>query len=160
MKAYLDTDIVSAIAKDDYPKESAALDLLLASAEAGKVAIVASELTRKEIERYQGQQSKSIQRVYSLLGKVTFVEDHTVLGFHTDPYFGDSSPLVEDDRISSTLRQMGLERTDAHHLMLAIRANCEVFLTCDEKTILSKRAPIEARFPIKLMKPSELVPQL
>lgn len=160
MKAYLDTDIVSAIVKDDYPDESAALDRLLEFAEADKVAIVASDLTRKEIERYKGRLKKNIERVYRLLGKVTFLEDHTVLGFHTDPYFGDSSPLVEDDPISSALRQTGLERTDAHHLMLAIRAKCEVFLTCDEKTILRKRAPIEAAFPIKLMKPSELVPQL
>ncbi len=158
MKAYLDTNILSAIVRDDYPKESEALDKLLEFAEAGKVEIVTSELTRKEIERYQGQQSKSVQRVYRLVGRVNFLEDHKLLGFHSEsyPWGGGSFPLVEDDRISSELRQIGLERTDAHHLMLAIRAGCEVFLTYDEKTILKHRTAIEGSFPIKLMKPSEL----
>jgi hypothetical protein len=98
--------------------------------------------------------------VYRLLRKVSFIEDHTVLGFQSDPWAGGSFPLVEDDRIASALRQMGLDRTDAHHLMLAIRAGCEVFLTCDEKTILNHRASIEASFPTKVMKPSKLVQQL
>jgi hypothetical protein len=71
---------------------------------AAKVEIVTSDLTQKEIERLQGQWSKSIQREYRLLGKVNFLEDHTVLGFHTEPSFGKSSPLVE--------KEANLGRTD------------------------------------------------
>ena len=162
VRAYLDTNIVMAIAKDDYPEESEALDKLLELSDGGEVEIVASELTRREIEPYKGEQSKNIQRVYRLLGKVNFLENHRLLGFHSqwDRYGGVSYPLIEDNPISSALRQMGLERNDAHHLMLAIRAECEAFLTCDEKTILSRRATIEDRFPIKVMKPSELLLQL
>jgi predicted nucleic acid-binding protein len=158
MKIYLDNNIVSAIVKDDYPDESAALDKLLESVEARKLEIVTSELTRREIERYQGSTRKAIDRVYRLREKVSFLDDHTVLGFHSEWHSsgGASYPLVEDDVISVELRRMGLGRTDAHHLMLAIRAKCDVFLTCDEKTILKHRAAIEARFPIKLKKPSEL----
>ena len=42
MKAYLDNNVVSAIAKDDTPTESEALDRLLAARDAGKVELVTS----------------------------------------------------------------------------------------------------------------------
>ena len=59
------------------------------------------------------------------------------------------------------LRQIGLDRTDAHHLMLAIRAECDIFLTCDKKTILNQRCEIESKFPsIKPKTPLELVAQI
>jgi hypothetical protein len=54
MKVYLDNNIVCAIAKDDYPAESSALDRLLKVMEEGKVNLVTSELTLQEIGRYQG----------------------------------------------------------------------------------------------------------
>ncbi len=162
MKAYLDTDIVSAIAKDDYADETDALDKLLELSSAGNLELVTSELTRREIDAYKGQHRKGVARVYLLLKKVPFVEDHTLLGIHSqwDRYGGVSYPLMEDDPISRDLRQMGLDRTDAHHLMLAIRAGCHVFLTCDENTILRLRPQIQNRFQIRLLKPSELVQEL
>jgi predicted nucleic acid-binding protein len=154
MKIYLDNNIVSAIAKDDHPDQSIALDKLLEEAESAKVEIVTSQITRKEIENYRGQHRKVIDRIYRMIGKVTFVEDHTVVGAHShwDRFGGESFPFVEDDPISSFLRKIRLDRTDSHHLMLAIRANCDVFLTCDEKSILRYRSLIEAQFPIKLFK--------
>jgi hypothetical protein len=54
VKAYLDNNIVSAIAKDDLPAESEALDRLLKAMDEGKVQLVTSELTLQEIEKYQG----------------------------------------------------------------------------------------------------------
>jgi hypothetical protein len=62
---------------------------------------------------------------------------------------------MEDDRISATLRGIGLDRTDAHHLMVAIRAECDVFLTLDKRTILNRRTEVEAQFPIRLMDPED-----
>ncbi len=64
---------------------------------AAKVEIVTSDLTQKEIERLQGRLSKIIRREYRLPGKVNFFEDRTVLGFQTEPSFGKSSPIVENE---------------------------------------------------------------
>jgi hypothetical protein len=50
---------------------------------------------------------------------------------------------------------MGLTRKDAEHLTQAICNHSDVFLTRDEKSIIKHRAKIEARFPIKVRKPSE-----
>jgi hypothetical protein len=60
---------------------------------------------------------------------------------------------MEDDHISATLRGIGLDRTDAHHLMVAVRAECDVFLTLDKRTILNRRTEVEVQFPVRLMDP-------
>ena len=51
VKAYLDSNVVSAIAKDDTPAESEALDRLLAASDVGAIDLVTSELTFDEIKR-------------------------------------------------------------------------------------------------------------
>ena len=91
---------------------------------AHKVELVTSRLTGQEIARYQGQKKGDIEKVYASLAQVHFIEDHDVLGFHSswDRLGGESYPLVQDDPTSSALRKMKLDRTDAHHLMLALRA--------------------------------------
>lgn len=53
MKAYLDNNVVCAIAKDDTPAESDALDRLLVAYEEAKVGLVTSELTLEEIKAYR-----------------------------------------------------------------------------------------------------------
>ena len=168
MKVYLDTNIVSALAKDDMPAERGALDRLLEFSDVGKLKLVTSEITRREIQKLDSipnidKDKRHLNVVYRLLEKVEFVEDHRLLGIHSygDRYTWINSPLIEDDPISSALRQIGLDKTDAHHLMLAIRAGCEVFLTCDVRTILKYRREIESQFStIKLRKPSELITEL
>ena len=76
--------------------------------------------------------------------------DRETMGFITHP-------LIEDDAIARSLREIGLDRLDAHHVMLAIRRECAVFTTCDEKSILKYRTQVEAAFPIRLMLPSEFI---
>jgi predicted nucleic acid-binding protein len=172
MKVYLDTNIISALAKHDMPElTSRALMKLLDLSNMATFKLVTSEVARREIEKLEHlPPDPSLDRdkwilgvMYRLLEKVEFIEDHTVLGFHNqwDRYGGVSYPLVQDDPTSSALRQIGLDRTDAHHLMLAIRAGCQVFLTCDKRTILNRRHEIESRFPtIKLKEPTELLTDL
>lgn len=57
------------------------------------------------------------------------------------------------------LRTAGLNRTDAHHLMLALRGRCDIFLRCDSD-FLKKRVLIEGEFQIQVMRPSALATQL
>ena len=67
MQAYLDNNIVSAIAKDDEPAESEALDRFLKAKDEGKVDLVTSELTLREIQRYQGLKRALVERTFRLL---------------------------------------------------------------------------------------------
>lgn len=159
-KIYLDTNIVSGIVKDDLGDESAPLTTLLELFDIGTVELLTSRLAEDEVGRYQGQMSTPIRRVCHLLEKVAFVEEQTLLGFSSqwDHTGGFCNPLIEDDRIWLHLRQMGLDRVDAHHVMLAIRAQCDIFLTCDRRSILRYRNGVQAVFSIRLMRPSEVAP--
>jgi len=150
MKVYLDTNVVSAIAREDFPEdEMRALKQLLELSNTGNLELRTSEVARREIESYKGEDKRTVEIVYLLLQKVPIIEDHKVLGYHS------TYPLVEDHPISAALRQMRLERADAHHLMVAIRAQCEVFLTRDEG-ILRRHAEIKARFRIRPLTPATL----
>jgi hypothetical protein len=95
------------------------------------------------------------------MAQVHFIEDHEVVGFQSswDRFGGESYPLVQDDPTSSALRKMKLDRTDAHHMMLAIRAGCDRFITYDNG-ILNRSSQIESAFSIKVMRPSELLAEL
>ena len=118
--------------------------------------LVTSRVTAVEIARYHGLRKPDIENVYARLEKVPFIEDHEVVGFHSywDRFGGESYPLVRDNATSSRLRKMKLDRTDAHHLMLAIRAGCERFITYDNG-ILSKTLQIKTAFGIKAIRPAE-----
>ena len=163
MNVYLDTNLVSAIARDDHPGESEALAALLRKRHEGKVRMVTSKVTGVEIERCSGQHRGDIQRVYDEMKKVAYVEPETHVGYNSywdDEMGGWSDPLYDVNPIWQSLREIGLDQTDAHHVMLAIQSGCDVFLTCDAKTILRYRTEIESRYAIRLMRPTECVAAL
>jgi hypothetical protein len=161
---YLDNNVVCGVTKDDLPAgESDALTQLVQLHSERKVRVVTSELTRKEMEGWKGKNRPPAERVFYLLEKVEFLPDPEVVGFcnQWDRTGGWSYPLVGDDPVVRSLLDIGLDRTDAHHLMPAIKHNCEYFVTCDEKTVLKYKAAVEARYPqLKLLRPSEMVADL
>jgi predicted nucleic acid-binding protein len=162
MSSYLDNAVVSAIGKGDVSaSEITVLEELLTLFEAKTLDLATSSVTRQEISRYKGPKKGDIERVYARLEKVPFIEDHEVVGFHScwDRFGDESYPLVQDDPTSSALRKMKLSRTDAHHLMLAIRAGCDRFITYDNG-ILSRSSEIERAFSTKVVRPSELLAEL
>jgi len=65
--------------------------------------------------------------------------------------------LFEYEAIVRVLWDLGVKQLDAHHLMVAIHNNCDVFLTCDGG-ILARRDAIQRKFPIRIAKPSEFAP--
>jgi hypothetical protein len=156
MKAYLDNNIVSAIAKDDYRMESDALDRLLKAMEEGKVDLVTSELTLQEIKRYQGP--KAVERTFRLLPKVKVVRWDELVGMHS---YGDArtwlaNPLIENYPKYGALLKLGLEAIDAQHVYVAGKQACDIFLTCD-KGILRHAVGIAKLLPLAVQRPSELV---
>ena len=161
MKIYLDNAVVSAIGRDDTPVESSSILKLLKLHDAGHVELWTSEVAGREIEKYKSDQKRFVEPVYLLLKKVQYVEKQKLLGMNVyiDQYTCINSPLIEDDPIWSRLRRIGLDETDAHHLMLAIKAECAVFLTID-KDFMGRKLQIETEFKIRVLRPSELIDEL
>ncbi|MGH7207518.1 MAG: type II toxin-antitoxin system VapC family toxin [Nitrospiraceae bacterium] len=159
VKAYLDNDMVSALARGDMPRVTMdALERLREMSDAGHLELVTSEVALREIERGKDPRLKDADRD---LEKVEIIEDQELRGFN---FFGGSggwisSPRHEEHPTSSALRRQGLKRMDAHHLMVAVINRCDVFVTCDGG-ILHRRAEIERMFSIQLMRPEDLVAEL
>lgn len=172
MKVYLDNDVVSdqgrklspgefAALNKPLKVELAALNKLLEIEKTGKIVLVTSEVTRREIERAGSSKSK-IVRVYELLSKVLLVEAHNHAGeaSYWDEHGGWSNPIFQDDSLWLRLLELGLHDIDAHHLTVAIYAGCDIFLTRDRKTILNRKSEVEAEFPIRLRCPSEFLAEV
>jgi hypothetical protein len=156
--AYLDNNIVSAIAKDDERGESDALDRLLDAKDEGKVHLFTSELTLTEIRAYQGPMRQQIVRTFRLLKKVPIVRWDELVGMHS---YGDqrtwiASPLIENDPDYSTLLALRLKTVDAQHVFVAAKQACDAFLTCDGG-ILHRTRDIKERFGLVAQRPSVFV---
>jgi predicted nucleic acid-binding protein len=157
-KIYLDNNVISAIAKDDHPTESEALDRLLTAMDERKVDLVTSELTLQEIKRYQGPMRPPVERIFRLLQKVPIVRWDKLVGMHS---YGDTrtwinTPMIENDPDYSALLASGLETIDAQHIFVAGKHACDAFVTCD-KGILHRAAGIAKLFPLVVQTPSDLV---
>jgi hypothetical protein len=161
---YLDNDVICGIVKQDLePKENEAVVGLLRLRDQGAIRLVSSEVTKQELARWKGEKRQDAEAEYENLEKVEYILDHRLIGFNNQwsRQGGWSSPMIEDDPLAAALWKLGLRRTDSHHLMLAIREKCHYFVTCDRKTILSRRRAIEAAFSdIRLLSPAELLAEL
>jgi hypothetical protein len=158
MKAYLDNNVLSAIARDDTATESDALDRLLIAKEQGKVDIVTSDLSLGEIKRYGGLGRKLTERTFYLLEKVPMVAWDKLVGMHS---YGDaltwiSSPLIQSDELYGSLLRLGLEVVDAQHVFVAAKQDCDVFLTCDGG-VLARATGIRQLCELAVLKPSDLM---
>ena len=158
IKAYLDNNVVSAIAKDDTASESDSIDLLLAAYEQGKVALVTSEVSLGEIKPYVGQGRKLVERTFRLLEKVPVVRWEELMGMRI---YGDlrtwiNSPIIQNDPLYDSLLKLGLEQVDAQHLFVATKQGCTVFLTCDGG-VLARANGLRQLCGLAVQKPSDLV---
>jgi hypothetical protein len=162
-RIYIDNDVVSGFRRRDLkPDELAAIDTLKALAVTGSISLFVSAVHDREASPLPEQYRQEQQKILAAFPTVEFADDHRLLGFNT-MYSGPGGrggftthPLIEDDVAARRLREIGLDRLDAHHVMLAITRECAVFVTCDEATILKHRAAVEAASPIRLMLLSEL----
>lgn len=158
MKAYLDNNVVCAIAKDDTPVESAALDRLLVAYEQEKVDLVTSELTLKEIQAYRGQSRSVSERTFRLLEKVPIVRWDQLMGIniHGDKNTWINAPVIQNDPLYAKLLPLKLDTVDAQHVFVAAKNACDAFLTCD-KGILRHSAAIGKLCNLVVLTPSGYV---
>jgi hypothetical protein len=162
-RAYLDNDIASGITGEDLSEDEVdAIVWLIEAHNAGKIIVGTSNHARREMERAPPQHREKLKS--GLTGLAYFSKDHKVLGAygHSTGRGWITGPLVTDivdESMHAELLSAGLKTDDAQHLMNAIHSGCDVLLTRD-KHFLSRRDAIEKKYPIRILKPSELVAEL
>ena len=162
MKFCLDTNVVSAMAKDDIPQESEAIGKIHNAHTAGSLDLWTSRFTGEEIGKVPADKRKPIEDIYSHLVKVPHFDRQKILGMnvYSDQWTCINSPMIEDDSIWVKLKETGLDDNDAYQLMLAIRGKCDAFVTADYKDFInneSRKSRIEQEYKIRLMTPTDLV---
>lgn len=159
MKVYLDNNIVSAIAKDDTPAQSSAIERLLKAMDKGRVELVTSEVTREEIQLYHASVRPPVEEIYQRLAKVPIVRWDELAGIksHGDARTWINTPRIENHPDYGKLLALGLDTTDARHIFLAAKNACDSVLTCD-RGILHRAAGIRKIFGnLVVQKPSDFV---
>jgi predicted nucleic acid-binding protein len=158
VKAYLDNNVVSGIARDDNPSESDAISCLLEAYDDGRVELVTSEVTFDEIKQYHGNQRAQVERVFRLLKKVAVVRWDQLVAMSP---VTSRRPLIishvfRNDPTYDTLLSLGLKVLDARHVFVAARQSCSHFLTCD-RGILHRADEIRRLTDVRAQLPSDFV---
>jgi len=111
-KVYLDSNIVSAIAKDDIPTESQALNRLLQAWDDKKVDLVTSEVTLWEISAHHDElKRRLVERTYRRLAKAQIIRWYELAGMYSygDRHTWISTPIIQNDPAYEALLAFGLE---------------------------------------------------
>ena len=160
MKVYLDTNVVSAIARDDTPSESDALDRLMAAYEQNRVSLVTSAVTLNEIARLlEAGHREPIERIFRLFENVPVVswgDELLRIDVYEAPYTFANIPVIQKNPLFASLLELGLEVADAQHLLVAATQDCTLFLTCDGG-VLHRAGGIRERCGLAVQRPSDLV---
>ena len=156
--AYLDTCIVSGLAKKDLGSdELAALRLILQAWEKGNVSLVTSSVVQEEIEKIPKEHRIKHETIYNLLSQVPVAR-----AFSTTPgrllllKVGGGS-VRRPNPIFAELHSLLPDEADAHHLYQAARNEVQYFLTTDARTILSYQSQIEDICGVKVMSPQNFL---
>ena len=158
-KVYLDSNIVSAIAKDDIPTESEALNRLLQAWDDKKVDLVTSEVTLWEFSAHQDElKRRLVERTYRRLAKAQIIRWwYELAGMHSygDRHTWISTPIIQSDPAYEALLALDLEVVEAQHVFVAVKQKCDIFFTCD-RSVRDRAAAIKDQFELIVQRPSEL----
>jgi predicted nucleic acid-binding protein len=161
-EAYLDTNLVSGLAKGDASAdELAALYKVIELMHAGRVRLVTSPVTKEQIEKVPAEHRAPHTAIYVLLAKLPTVDEEVAMPIIIKAPPNIYGPAVVQDEDLGKLLEVLPDVDDARHLFQAIKNGSAYFVTLDKKTILAHSGAIEARFPtIRVLTPSQLVAAL
>ena len=155
LRVYLDTCIISGLAKQDISqKEQEALLTILQKRKMGELEVVTSDMSRRELEKVPDEFRLKHEFIYNLLTDVPIAK-----AFRTDSGLtlmgvGGGRRLVKEMAQLNTLLKDGM---DAAHIYQSFKNEVFEFLTVDEKSILSQKNEIENICGVKVMFPSQFV---
>ena len=167
MRVYLDNVAASGrVVGDLVPgAEMEALRRVESAHSAGILKMVTSRESWREQERTKDPVKRAT--LEAARGEVSAVgTDHVLLGFNhlTGPYGTIAvTPIITDivdEALFADLKGIGLNDSDAKHLMYAFKNACDRFVTLDPD-FLDRRASLEARCQaLRIVTPSELAAEL
>ncbi|MET0659938.1 MAG: hypothetical protein ABW110_17470 [Steroidobacteraceae bacterium] len=150
---YFDNCLVGAIVNGDHPSEIDALALLLDDHERGSVDVVASTEVLGEIRSVLETYRRPHLEVWNRCQRLTAA-----------PFEWEEGPSSATARVVDpdyqALSQILPDEMDRRHVHHAIKNGVTIFATVDRRTILSRVAQIEAKFPIRFGTPSQVVEML
>jgi hypothetical protein len=151
IKAYLDTCIVSGLAKGDLKaQDTSALLTLLESHKAGRVALVTARLAHDEISKIPDSYRSRHSMIYNLLADVPMAETT----IRTPPFKPTSLPYgVEKAPLLEKLEAILPDKADAEHVYQAARSGVSYLITVDHKTMLSRAGAVQNFCGVRLVSP-------
>ncbi len=153
--AYLDTCIVSGLAKEDLPSgEQQALLEVLRRHKEGWIKLITSFVTKQEIDRVPEQARTRHEVIYSLLSDIPRAEFSGIELFRVA---FPGSLGVRQDPLYTELKQLLPGVEDAQHVFQAIKNKVDYFVTTDDRTILRYKNELESTYGIKAVTPSQLL---
>jgi hypothetical protein len=152
--AYLDTCIVSGLAKGDLGQPDVdALVKILRAHKQGLIRLVASQVVRRELEAIPASYRASHEVIYSLLTDVPTVPTHSTDSGLTLCGVGGGS--VEDP-VFTAIKSILPDVPDAEHVFQACKAGARYLITADRRSLTKHSASIEASCGVKVVAPTEL----
>lgn len=152
--AYLDTCLVSGLAKNDLKElEQTSLFSLLGMHKQGRIQVVTSKVTKQELNRHQGGLDQH-EAIYNLLRDVPLASEGNPDGMLLMGVGGGADPLF------SELKALLTDVDDARHVFQAIHNKVDYFVTADERTILAHAGTLDERYGLKARLPSQLRAEL
>jgi hypothetical protein len=154
-KVYLDTCIVSGIAREDLTSaEQGAVLALLRFHKARRVELVTSEVAKREIARVPQKFRSRHEAVYFLLQDVPVARAEWTDGGLALTGVGGGR---REDPLYTNLKALLPGELDAQHVFQAIRADADCFATTDGKTILRFARKLQAEYGLVAALPTECV---
>ena len=155
--AYLDTCVVSGLARNDLPPaECEAMIELLHRYEVGSVDFVTSAVALSELEQIPSEHQAPHITVYRLLRKVTVLTEPSLT--RMSPLY---LPMANPDHLTwSQIQAILPDDNDAKHVFQAVQHRVDYFVTVDKSTILKHKSALAAQAGIRAVKPSELLASL
>jgi predicted nucleic acid-binding protein len=152
VRAYLDTCVVSALAKGDAPgQEVAALQELLSAFQAGRVELTTSPLTLQELSRIPEKHRSPHVEIYNALEKIPQAPTYRI----TPPFRPTDFPHGKAPHpLLAYLSGILPDRPDAEHVFNALQGGIRWVITFDKATMLRYASDIEAKFGARIRWPS------
>jgi hypothetical protein len=161
INAYLDTSIVSGLAKEDLKEEE--LDALLGilkQHKQGNVLLVTSKIVQDEINKIPEAYRRRHEIIYNLLMGVPVATEFKIytggglsLGLGLSLGGGGKIPHPKYTELCKLLP----DKADAMHIFQATMNNVQFFLTTDRRTILAYKEEITRISQVKAVNPMEFL---
>ncbi len=124
MKVYVDNDVISTLRRQDPTRpEYGAILRLKAQSDSGEIMLFVSEVHDREAAPLRADRKQAQKEILALFPKAVLVEDQRLVGFNNILSWRTmlTWPIHEEEPIAKRLREIGLDRFDAHHVMVAIQ---------------------------------------